>query len=114
MPESPRPSWSLIERRLNSLMKLHLHHPCRLAIVHHLWPLEHDSPKLMFEACVKAGMTLDKGRPVGFETFAYHVRELRNRGTIELVGRRMVRGAVEHRYRLTDSARTLLLEWVDA
>lgn len=48
---------------------------------------------------------------VPLENLSYHVRALRSFGFIELEGVRMVRGAVEHRYRLAARPRITAKAW---
>ncbi len=48
---------------------------------------------------------------VPLENLSYHVRALRDFGLIELEGRRMVRGAVEHRYSLAARPRITAAAW---
>jgi DNA-binding transcriptional ArsR family regulator len=48
---------------------------------------------------------------VPLENLSYHVRALRDFGFIQLEGRRMVRGAVEHRYSLAARPRITAAAW---
>jgi DNA-binding transcriptional ArsR family regulator len=48
---------------------------------------------------------------VPLENLSYHVRALRDFGFIKLEGRRMVRGAVEHRYSLAARPRITAAAW---
>jgi DNA-binding transcriptional ArsR family regulator len=48
---------------------------------------------------------------VPLENLSYHVRALRDFGLIKLEGRRMVRGAVEHRYSLAARPRITATAW---
>jgi DNA-binding transcriptional ArsR family regulator len=48
---------------------------------------------------------------VPLENLSYHVRALRDFGFIRLEGRRMVRGAVEHRYSLAGRPRITAAAW---
>jgi DNA-binding transcriptional ArsR family regulator len=76
-----------------------LAHPLRIRI---LGVLEHHSatPKQLSQA-------LD----VPLENLSYHVRALRDFGFIKLEERRMVRGAVEHRYSLVARPRITAKAW---
>lgn len=48
---------------------------------------------------------------VPLENLSYHVRALRGFGLIKLEGRRMVRGAIEHRYSLSARPRITAAAW---
>ena len=70
-----------------------LGHPMRLAVLYAIRGLGESSPVELAE------LLAPEARPVS--AVAYHVRRLLDAGLIELAGTRPVRGALEHRYRVT-------------
>lgn len=88
----PSPDWSSVVVAVKAM-----NHPLRLAILAAVEESGGSTPRLL-------ARQLD----AQLENLSYHVRTLRDGGMLRLTRRRMVKGAVEHRYVVTDRGRAVL------
>ena len=75
-------------------------HPLRVAILHHLLAAGTATPSEIAYA-----------HALPLSTVSYHVRFLRDRGIVRLVGRTQRRGASVNHYRLSDRERSVSVLW---